>query len=522
MKINYNQVGYKTNGVKKAVFSGENIADDFTVVNCNSGEIAFTGKLTESKYYEDGDENVRIADFSPLQTEGEYYLVSGNDKTATFTISEKVYKDALMLSKDFFHLHRCGCELTKEEAGEFAHKSCHDTMARIYGTDKFMDANGGWHDAGDYGRYIVAAAKAVADLMMTYEFYKDKTMCDNCAKSLLEEIKYELDWMLKMQDKETGGVYHKVTCASFPDMCMPEDEKEELIISPISDTAIYDFVAIMAYVKRLYGMIPEYKEYADKCFDAALKALEFVEKTPAGLFKNPDGIVTGEYNDYSSLDEKFWAYAELFKTTGDKKYEDVLTSINIDEVPGLLEWKEVGEYGFYAYITAAERSNEELYKAAYKRLADHVDSIIKSIENDPYGYSMDGHYYWGCNMGVANDAMLMLMMDNIEGTNKYMGYVETLVSYLFGTNPNSTCYLTGVGSNPASHPHHRPSAALGKPMPGMLVGGPEPLLLDDHMKAKYEGVAKAKCYADVTESYSTNEITIYWNSPLVFVLQSLS
>ena len=97
------------------------------------------------------------------------------------------------------------------------------------------------------------------------------------------------------------------------------------------------------------------------------------------------------------------------------------------------------------------------------------------------------------------------------------------MNYLFGNNPNNICYLTGVGSNPAKLPHHRPSAACNAPMPGMLVGGPEPRILDEYMKETYKdgAPAPAKCYADVTGSYSTNEITIYWNSPLVFVLAHL-
>ena len=68
------------------------------------------------------------------------------------------------------------------------------------------------------------------------------------------------------------------------------------------------------------------------------------------------------------------------------------------------------------------------------------------------------------------------------------------------------------------HTHHRPSADLIPTMPGMLAGGPEPLLLDDAAKRALNNKAPAKCYLDELDSYSTNEITIYWNSPLVFLL----
>ena len=90
--------------------------------------------------------------------------------------------------------------------------------------------------------------------------------------------------------------------------------------------------------------------------------------------------------------------------------------------------------------------------------------------------------------------------------------------YLLGNNPNSKCFVTGFGTDRVMHPHHRPSAAVNSPMPGMLVGGAEPLLLDDVAKRLLNNKAPAKCYIDELDSYSTNEITIYWNSPLVFLL----
>lgn len=522
MSIRFNQVGYRPSDVKKVVFAGDDEIKAFSVYK-ESGEKVFEAGVSSKAYYKAGDENICVGDFSALNEKGVYYLMDSNgNKTETFRIAEDVYEEAKNLSLKMFRIHRCGCEVTKEEAGEFFHKSCHDTKARIYGTDEFIDVNGGWHDAGDYGRYIVAAAKAVVDLLMAYDYRIKRNPSDVFAKKLIDEAIYEIKWMMKMQNSENGGVYHKVTCASFPGFVIPEEEREELIISPISYAATADFAATMAYAYRVYSNVPEYKELADTFMPAALKAINYMENNPVELFKNPEGIVTGEYGDVDINDEKFWAYAEMYKTTGDRKYEEVLLSMNLDEVQGLFEWKEVGEYGFYAYVTAKEHSDKEFYNRVYKRLTDHVASIKESMEKDPYSYSMDGRFYWGCNMGVANDAMLLLLYDDMQEANGNIEGAELLLSHIFGMNANGVCYLTGVGSNPAKHPHHRPSVVLGKPMPGMLVGGPEPLLLDDYMKANFQGVAPAKCYADHHDSYSSNEITIYWNSPLVFVLSALA
>lgn len=171
------------------------------------------------------------------------------------------------------YLQRCG---TKVEDDKFGHPSCHDSIATIYKTDQKIDVSGGWHDAGDYGRYVVAAAKAVADLMYAYEanpeIYSDNIgipESGNGTPDILDEVRYELEWMLKMQDKSDGGVYHKVTCDTFPGYVMPEKETKPLIVMPKSTTATADFAASMAMAYEFYKDIDA--DFAAKCLDAAKK-----------------------------------------------------------------------------------------------------------------------------------------------------------------------------------------------------------------------------------------------------------
>ena len=65
-------------------------------------------------------------------------------------------------------------------------------------------------------------AKAVADLLLAFEDY-DKVFSDNVGipesgngtPDVLDEVRYELEWMFKMQDEQSGGVYHKVTGLNF-------------------------------------------------------------------------------------------------------------------------------------------------------------------------------------------------------------------------------------------------------------------------------------------------------------------
>ena len=106
-----------------------------------------------------------------------------------------------------------------------SHPDCHSTPAVIYGTDVKKEVNGGWHDAGDYGRYIVAASKTVMDLLLAYEQSAQTFTKFN----ILDEVRFELEWMLKMQ-REDGGVFHKVSCYHFCGFINPQDEKDELVI----------------------------------------------------------------------------------------------------------------------------------------------------------------------------------------------------------------------------------------------------------------------------------------------------
>ena len=70
------------------------------------------------------------------------------------------------------------------------------------------------------------------------------------------------------------------------------------------------------------------------------------------------------------------------------------------------------------------------------------------------------------------------------------------------------------------HIHHRPSAAdtIVEPVPGFLVGGPNTVVPTDCGPVPTRSQYPARAYADEQCSYSTNEVAINWNAPLVFAL----
>lgn len=528
MSIDVNQVGYRTRDTKIATLRKDAISKEFQVIDVKTEEVVFTGTLTDEKETEVVGEKTMTGDFSSVTEPGTYKLRSGDAESVTFVIADNAYDELLKDVVHMFYLQRCGENLLADLAGDFAHPACHTGKAQIYGTNQTKDVSGGWHDAGDYGRYVVAGAKAVADLLLAYEENPEAFLDDTGTlesekgqADLLDEVKYELCWMLKMQDENSGGVYHKVTCANFPGTVLAQEESEPLILAPVSNCATGDFAAVMAMASRIYE--EKDKEFANQCLMAAKRALSYLEehKTDAG-FSNPPDIVTGEYGDGQCNDELFWALAELYKTTGEKAYQSRLAELGAENMNVAFGWADVAGYGMKTYLSCEEK-DEALADVYRMALSNAADALCQTIQGDPYRSSIASVYPWGSNMTIANNGMLLCLLakEKKQDAQRYYAFAQSQLSYLLGTNANSYCFVTGYGAQSPNHTHHRPSQAIAKTMKGMLVGGPNSNLEDPYAKAALSGKPNAKCYADNEQSYSCNEITIYWNSPLVYLLAVL-
>ena len=513
--ININQVGYRTDSRKVAVFRDVKDQTEFKVVNADTKETVYTGKLENKKENTSADEINWNGDFSSVKTPGKYFIsCDGLDDSYTFEIGDKVYSNLLDDSVRMLYLQRCG---VKVEDKEFGHDACHTSLATVYGTSEKIDVSGGWHDAGDYGRYVVPAAKAVADLLYAYEaapeLYSDSIgipESGNGTPDILDEARFELEWMLKMQAAD-GGAHHKVSCATFPGYVMPTKETGELIVTPVSSTATADFCASMALAYEFYKEFDA--DFAKKCLDAAEKSWAWLEKNPSFIFTNPKDIVTGDYGDVTDKDERYWAAVQMYRATGDKKY-----IANVSKVYTGLDWSTVGDYGNIALLTMKDADkNSDLYAKAKAAVIDQADAMAKNVDASSYGSSIT-KYNWGSNMTIANSGIILGLADKLTGGNKYMNAANAQLDYLLGTNPVATCFVSGYGTVSPENPHHRPSMAVGHAMKGMLAGGVNQMLEDSAAKAYCQDQPAAKRYIDNAESYSTNEITIYWNSPLTYLL----
>ena len=519
--INLNQVGYLPNAVKVAVMNGDAITDKASVVDCATGKAVYEGDVAAASMNKSTGRNEARFDFSSVTAPGTYKIVAGDKESFEFKIGADVYDEAFKASLRMFYLQRCGMELTSDLAGDYAHPACHTEKATVFGTSEKIDVSGGWHDAGDYGRYVVSGAKAAADLMLAYKLYPNAfddalniPESGNGVPDVIDEVRYELDWLFKMQNSE-GGVYHKVTCANFPGFVMPEEETEDLIVTPVSTTATADFAAVMAMASVVFAEFD--MPYSQRCLDAATRATNYLEshKGVEGT-KNPDGIVTGEYPDDKDIDERIWAYAELYKATGEAVYDEEFSKLMQSgaSCAADLGWQGVSAYAGYAYLSAPTKG--KFYDAVLASFMGGIADVEATASTDSYNSSLK-EYPWGSNMTIANNGMYVLLYDKIAGYAKGDEIARQQLNYLLGTNGTGYCFLTGFGTLSPTAPHHRPSQAKKAAVPGMVAGGPNQNLEDPYAQNVLADTAPALCYADSDQAYSLNEVTIYWNSPVVFL-----
>lgn len=525
----FNQLGYTPDAEKLVYFHGSNDVSSYDIYDEN-GNVVFSGKTTNKKYSSAADEGVRIGDFSDLTTPGTYYIKTANNgKSYTFTISEDVYDDAFSLVVKMLYLQRCGCELTDEYAGDFAHDTCHTEQALIYGTtDQYLEVSGGWHDAGDYGRYIVPAAKTVADLLYAYEENPDAFTDDmgipesgNGIADILDEARWELEWMLKMQ-RADGGVYHKVTTEVFCENVSPVNDTEQLYVFDVSTTATGDFAAAMALASEVYKEIDP--DFSAVCLEKAELAWDFLDANTIIPFNNPNSVVnTGEYPDATDTDERFWASAVLYRVTGEEKYHDAFKSIaNSGTLYHGRGWADVGSYAELEYITLdSEMVDADTYSTIYSDYIKYADSLMAVAKKDSLGISLSS-YPWGSNMNVADNGALLYTAYKLTGDETYLSSAFNHMHYIYGANPMGRSYVTGTGTRSPENPHHRMSVVVEAPMAGMLIGGPNEDREDPTAKVYIaDGTAPMKCYIDNYDAYSCNEVTIYWNSPLIYLMAVL-
>ncbi len=537
--IRVDQAGYLPRSPKLAMVASQSLAKDFAVRRAGNDAVAFRGRLAEPAIDSDSGDLIQIADFSKLVKPGKYYLeVTGVGRSWNFAIGSDAFARAYYLAMRSYYGQRCGTavDLGPEFPG-YKHAACHLEGAYHASSGKTGPhvSSKGWHDAGDYGRYVVNSGISTGTLLWTWEMFAARLRnvqlnipeTGNGTPDILNEIRWNLDWMLSMQD-EDGGVWHKQTSERFCGFVAPE--KDTLISYVIgagkepfkSSCATGDFAAVMAIAARAYK--PFDAAYAEQCLRAARAAWKWLAQNPGVTFHNPGSVNTGEYGDGDCTDEILWAAGELARTTGeaefDRYFADHYSALRKLLKPnGPPDWGNVAPLALWTYALGHGK-NQAAVDAITGDTLDSARRIVERSSHHIYRISLTpADYVWGSNGVVANYALELLVANALRPDPKFVDAAFENLHYLLGRNTFSLSWVTWVGENPYRHPHHRPTAGLGlgEPWPGLLSGGPNGGR-NDAVLQKLPKAPPAKMYADDQGSYASNEVAINWNAPLVFVL----
>lgn len=545
--IRLNQIGFYPYAPKIAIVAVETIGD-FYLSPVGSEEKFFSGKLTGPQTSNLSGKQTMIADFSDFQQVGKFVLnVPGIGQSYPFEIKTKVHEGVATAALKSFYFQRMSTGLSEKYAGKWHRPLAHPddqvmvhasaaTKERPEGT--IISSPGGWYDAGDYNKYVVNSSIAVGTLMSLYEDFPDyfqKLESDipesgNGVPDLLDETRWNLLWMLTMQDPNDGGVYHKCTTAEFEGMVKPEEATAQRYVVQKSTAAALGFAASMAQTARVFGAFEnEFPGFAEKCLEAAKAAWQWANENPNVIYDQQKmneqfepKVVTGDYGGNDLKDEKIWAATELYVTTRDDAY---LQSVEFypSENLTIQNWGDVRTMAYFTLLRYADKlrpTSLGILADLKKRYVAFADGLVEKTNQQAYLAPMENdvkNYVWGSTSVCANQGISLIYAYRLTGDKKYLNYALADLDYLLGRNATGYSFVTGFGNKTPLHIHHRPSESDGidDPIPGLIAGGPNPGQQD--RCPGYPNNLPDESYTDDVCSYASNEIAINWNAPLVYL-----
>jgi endoglucanase len=537
-QIRLNQLGYPPAAAKVAVLPA-GAATGFAVIAAGSDTVVLSGTPAAAAWSAESGESVQLASFSSLTRPGRYQLrVAGLPDSAPFEIGAEVYQSLNAAAIKAYYFNRASIALAAPQAGVYARAAGHpDTQVLVHASaasaarpaGTLIASPGGWYDAGDYNKYIVNSGITSYTLLAAYEDYPAQFRrqqlnlpeSGNGVPDLLNEVRWNLDWMLTMQDPADGGVYHKLTNLRFDGVVMPAQATQPRYVVQKTTAAALDFAAVMATASRVYA--PFDAALAARMLAAAQSAWQWAQAHPAVYYQQPADVSTGDYGDHEVRDEFAWAAAELYITTGQAGYYRAMQAPAL--AMGVPSWSDVRGLAWLSLARHRQRLGPEADQALIvARVDGEAQRLAAAWRQSAYAIPMQrGDFVWGSSAVALNQAMVLLHAYRLGGQRAYLDAAQAGLDYVLGRNATGSSFVTGYGARAPLHPHHRPSQADGvaAPVPGWLVGGPQPGQQDSKNCPPYPSALPALSWLDHDCSYASNEVAINWNAPLVYVSAAL-
>jgi endoglucanase len=571
-RVRVNQIGYLPYGPKGATLVSNASAPVKWQLKDSTGTVVREGTTRPRGVDPTSGQKVHTLDFTAFTRAGTGFTLTADGETSyPFDVSSDAYprlrKDAMTV----FYTNRSGIEIRETIAPGYGRKAGHVSVAPNKG-DKavscqaardFMNnwtcapsfvqnVTGGWYDAGDHGKYVVNGAIAVAQLLGEYERSLHVRTADKAAlgdstlrvpetgngvPDILDEARWELEWMLRMQIAAgatdagiapyVGMAFHKVQDDSWTGLPLAPaaDDKPRELHRP-STAATLDLAAAAAQGARLFA--PFDQAFSDKLLAAAKTAYAAARRVPDLHAPAADGASGGgPYDDADLAEERYWAAAELFLTTGDAAFRDEIaasplragTMFSVDgfswNTPGALAQIDLATVP--SQLPGRDKIRASVLKAA--------DALLALQSTQPYAQPYapkTRSWAWGSNSQILNNIVVLAVAHDLSGAAKYRDGAVAGLDYLFGRNALNLSYVTGYGHATSENQHsrlyaHQLEPSLPHPPPGSIAGGPNSSIQDPVAQGKLKGCLPQFCYLDDIQSWSTNEIAINWNSALSWV-----
>lgn len=300
-------------------------------------------------------EKLYKADFTGLTAIGEYFVVNGNDTSATFHVHPSIYNAILENSLKFFGIQRCGN--TKSQL----HAPCHLKD----GSEIGHDLTGGWHDCGDHFKVSETLGYTAYALAMTYLVYQDKaedrygnsyddTVFTDGIPDILYEAKIGADYIFKLYkaSKADGliannDMYHSIAVGSEDHQFWDVPEKQDAQphskggpdrhVAKGAGTVSGMFAAALAYFAM--GWYVYDPVYADSLIEAAKDIYKNVLKPHTygygGSYTTTDelgGFYPGGTSVTNMIDDAAAAALALWYATKDESYQyDLYKDLKIND-----------------------------------------------------------------------------------------------------------------------------------------------------------------------------------------------
>jgi hypothetical protein len=461
LSVKLDHFGYRPADRKIAVFTADpgatvqvrNLADTVLyTVPTDGGSISSQGADAHS-----GD-NVWWVDFSGFTTAGSYRLYSSSlgAQSYNFEIRNDIYNAPGLAALKTYYYQRCGVAKPAAYAGaEWADAgACHLGDANCtahagHSNHGTRDLSGGWHDAGDHNKYAwYAVTDSVYFMLRAFEdnpsVYSDGQLnipeSGNGVPDILDEMKFELDWLLKMQLPD-GSVLDRVRAADgvYTVWAPPSaDTTTRYYKDPTNDSA-----ATLAVSCAIGARIFEAQGQA--AYAATLRAAA----NAAWAWLQPRAVSADE------APYKVFAAAEVFRT--DPTQVSARTHVDGYVANWATHFYNMDHFDIWAAHTyiRTPAATATVVNSMRAGINGAVNAIFSN--DDKYLSGMQSwYYYWGSNRPRAKHGLFLLhaVDQGLTGSRtaaqvreKAQGYLH----YFHGRNPLSMVYLTHMAALGGEH-----------------------------------------------------------------------